>query len=211
MDAFLDAVKATVRKPIRLFARALNRLTNGKLHPNAVTFFGLAMHLPIAFCIATNRLVPAALLLIIFGLFDALDGELARLQQRGNAGGMLLDSVTDRMKEILLYASIAYFLIEYSSPWFAVWAVLALGGSMLTSYLNAMGDVAMQKAGVSQHKINEGFRGGLLRFEVRMFLLVVALLTAQLAVFVVVVALLSWLTALQRLIKIMKGLQHVPR
>lgn len=208
MDKMLDAIKEAVRRPIRRIARWLNSATGGKLSPNVITFFGLAMHVPIALFIASSHLVLAAVLLVIFGLFDALDGALAKVQNRASNTGMFLDSVTDRMKEVILYGGMVSFLLQQGAHVSSIWAIFALGGSLLTSYINAWGDVAISKAGAKDHKINEGFRGGLMRFEVRMFLLVVALLTDQLRVFVVVVALLAWFTAFQRIARIIRKLEH---
>lgn len=209
MDTLLDGIKEQARRPIRQLARGLNKITNGKLHPNVVTFFGLAMHIPIAIFIALGDLVLAAVLLVIFGLFDALDGALAKVQNRASNTGMFLDSVTDRMKEVILYGGIVSFLLQQGADVSAIWAILALGGSMLTTYINAWGDVAMSKADAKNHVINEGFRGGLMRFEVRMFLLVVALLSNQLRIFVVVIAVLAWFTAFQRIARIVRKLGKV--
>lgn len=206
MNKVLDAMRDVVRAIMRQVARGLNALTGGKLSPNAVTIFGLLAHFPIAYFIATGKLSLAALLLVIFGLFDTLDGELARLQKRASNIGMFLDSATDRMKEIFLYSGIVYYLVSQNLAWFSVWAVVALGGSVLTSYLNAWGDVAMAQSDPS-HKVNKTFRGGLLRFEVRMFIIFVGLLSDHLPVVLVVIAILSWCTALCRLLVITKKLQ----
>ena len=84
-------------------AKLIDKTTKGWVTPDMVTLFGFAMHLPIAWFIATGADLWAAGLLIVFGLFDTLDGELARLQQKASARGMLLDASTDRMKEVLLY------------------------------------------------------------------------------------------------------------
>ncbi len=205
MDPALDAIKEAARKPIRVIARLLNSLTGGHLHPHVVTFTGLVMHLPIAYFIADGKLILAAILLIIFGLFDALDGELARLQKRASLTGMLFDSVTDRVKEIILYAGITYALVTSAHPLYAIWAAVAAGTSVLVSYINAWGDVVMTHNN-SGHGVNKAFRGGLLRFEVRMFLLVLSLCFNNLSVFVVVVATLAWLTVVQRMILITRRL-----
>lgn len=207
MDTVLDAIKNFVRKGMRQVARLLNTVTFGRLHPNIVTFAGLAMHGVIAYLIAQQRLLIAAILLIIFGLFDALDGELARLQKRASPTGGLLDSVTDRMKEVLLYGGITYALVQAGASWYSVWAVLAIGGSLITSYINACGDALLARS--KDHVHNTSFRGGLLRFEVRMFLLVVALATDSLQIFVLVIAVLAWLTALQRLVRVTRKLRAV--
>src|SRR5688572_773856 len=100
----IDAVRAGIRKVMHHVAVWLNRLTGGKLSPDLVTIVGLVMHIPIALLIGTgDHNILAALLLVVFGLFDTLDGELARLQNRSSVRGMLLDASTDRMKETLLY------------------------------------------------------------------------------------------------------------
>src|SRR5882762_3925703 len=125
MNAFLDAVRTLVRSIIRRLARLINVVTGGRVSPNAVTITSLLAHIPIAWLIATRHNVWAAGLLVIFGLFDVLDGELARLQGTTSTAGMLLDSVTDRMKEVLLYTGAAYAIVFGSRPHMAVWAVAA--------------------------------------------------------------------------------------
>lgn len=209
MNTFLDKVRDAVRAIMRVVARGLNKLSGGKLSPNAVTIVGLLAHLPIAYLISEGRLGLSAILLVIFGLFDTLDGELARLQKRDNPAGMFLDSVTDRMKEVFLYVGIAFYLVSTDQAFYAVWAIAALGGSVLTSYVNAWGDVVMSKALGAAHKTNRAIRGGLLRFEVRMFLLVLALAFGRLPIFVVAIGTLSFVTVLQRMGTVLRSLRHV--
>lgn len=206
MDKFLDAVRDTGRKAMLVVAKGLNRVTFGKLHPNVITFTGLLAHLPIAYCIAVGKLELAAGLLVFFGLFDALDGGLAKIQNRTSNAGMLLDASTDRMKEVILYIGAAYYFVAENEANFAVWAVAACGGSLLVSYVKAKGETAVKDAGLSANEINRLFSDGLMRFEVRMFVLVVGLLTDYLWVSVVVIAVLAWLTAFQRLLRLTKKL-----
>ena len=207
MDMVLDRCKHALRAVVRQFARGLNRVTRGHIHPNTVTLIGLAMHIPIALAIAANMRITAALLLVIFGLFDTLDGELARLQHRASTAGMLLDSTTDRMKEVILYMGVATNFIIAEQPWFCVWAVAAVGGSLLVSYVNAWGEVVLAQKPASKHAVNQTFRGGLMRFEVRMVFLIIGLLSNQLAITVVIIAVLVWITAFQRLVGIYRRVQ----
>jgi phosphatidylglycerophosphate synthase len=208
----MEAVIGLVREPVRGFmawlAKGLNKISGGRISPDAVTIFGFAMHVPIALLISTRHNVWAAGLLVVFGLFDSLDGALARLQNRTSARGMLLDSVTDRMKEILLYAGLAYGIIGDSGrPYLAVWAVAACGCSLLTSYINAQGDSVMAKFKVANHSANKSFRGGLFPFEVRMFVLVVGLLSDRLALAAIVIAIGAAYTALSRLLMVLGKLR----
>jgi phosphatidylglycerophosphate synthase len=195
---------------MRLLAVLLNQLSGGRASPNVITIIGVSMHLPIAFLIASSSNLWAALLLVVFGLFDTLDGELARLQYRANRGGMVLDATTDRFKEVLLYCGAAYALIGSDHPYYAVWAVAACGFSISVSYVKAKGESAITESGLSANQKNKTlFRDGLVPFEVRMFLLVIALLTNWLGPMLVLIAGLAAITAIDRLVKVMRHLRHV--
>lgn len=211
----LDNIRDGVRRWVRVIASALNTLTGGKLSPNAVTIVGLLAHIPIAWLIATgsNNLLAAGLL-VIFGLFDVLDGELARLQKRASNAGMLLDATTDRMKEVILYMGIAaaFTHTTYAADpvdYYLAATIAALGGSMLVSYVKAKGETAVAGKGITANEANRLFQDGLMRFEVRMFILILGLITSWLLYAVVIVAILSWLTAFGRLIKISRKLNRV--
>lgn len=207
----LDIIRGGVRHMMRGIARFLNSLTGGKLSPNMVTITGLLAHIPIALLIAQGYLGYAALGLVVFGLFDTLDGELARLQKRPSAVGMFLDSATDRMKEIMLYCGIAVFMLNSPVTNAAiVILVAALGVSMLTSYLNAWGEVVLANyTSTKDHKLNKTFRNGLLGFELRMFLIIVGLLTDKLAVVLSFILVLGILTVWQRFMNIIRHLKDV--
>lgn len=189
---------------MRRIAALLNLLSGGRLTPNSVTIFGLLMHLPIAVLIALGWFWQAAILLVIFGLFDTLDGELARLQNRASVRGMLLDASTDRMKEVLLYTGAAYFLAGGVHPTAALWATLACGASLCVSYVKAKGEAAIAASGanIPHATLNKLFADGLLPFELRMALLVAGLLFHILVPVLVVIAVLASFTALQRLVTI---------
>ena len=167
------------------------------------------MHVPIAILIARGRFVWAGILLVIFGLFDALDGELARAQKRSSVSGMLLDASTDRIKEVMLYSGVAFYLAQSAHPATAVWAVIACGASLTVSYVKAKGEaaVAASKTVIPHEILNRMFADGLLTFEVRMFVLILGLITSQLLIAVIGIAILASLTALQRLIAISEKLK----
>ena len=203
---FLDTVRGGVKKLMRRLAMLLNRVTGGRLSPNIVTIVGFLAHVPIALLIANGELTLAAILLIFFGLFDALDGELARLQKSDGPKGMLLDSVTDRVKEVLLYIGIAYYFASLNEAFYAVWAVAACGAAVVVSYINAWGEVVTADVSKEKHTKNSTFRISLMTFDVRIFLLIIGLLLNQLDIVVVVIAVGSCFTAFERLSNISKRL-----
>lgn len=204
----IQPIRDAVRRVMRIIAEELNKITKGRLSPDTVTIVGFLMHVPIAVLIATRHPLWAALFLVIFGLFDTLDGELARLQKRSSARGMLLDASTDRMKETLLYTGIAYFLAVGTHPELATWAAAACGASLCVSYVKAKGEaaVASSEEKIPHDTLNRMFKDGLLTFELRMFLLVVGLLTGTLVWIVAAIAILASYTAMQRLVTISRSL-----
>lgn len=204
MNKLLDVVRDAVRAFMLHIARAINSVGRGHITPNMITFIGLFAHIYIAWLIAQQSFVLAAVLLVIFGLFDTLDGQLARLQHKAGNAGMILDATTDRMKEVLLYMGAAYAFIQMGHPNTAVWAVAACGGSLLVSYVKAKGETAVKDSNLSGNEVNRLFQDGFLRFEIRMFLLVVGLLSGYLAASVIIIAVLAWFTAFQRLYLITK-------
>jgi len=212
VNGLLNRSRTLVRAGARRLAGLLNKLSRGRISPDAITYTSLLGHLPIAFLIATQHFVWAAALLIIFGLMDTLDGELARLQNRASAAGMLLDASTDRIKESTLYISSAYALIQMGHPMGAVWAVAACGGALVVSYVKAKGETAVAGLGHDHHQTNHLFDDGFMRYEIRMLILILGLLLGWLLPAVVLIAVLAWYTAIARLINISKYLRlHVPR
>lgn len=206
LNGFLDGSRAIVKGWMTLLAGVLNKLSGGRLSPNAVTILALIMHLPIAYLIAVNQHWWAAGLLLVFGLFDALDGALARLQKKAGSAGMLLDATTDRIKETILYCGVAYSLIGGANPKLAVWAVAACGASLCVSYVKAKGETAVSDHKLTPNEINRLFQDGLLRFEIRMTILIIGLVANQLAIAVIIIAVFSTFTVFGRLISITKYL-----
>lgn len=229
MEQLLDAVRKPVRGVMRMIARALNTISGGRVSPNAITIVGLVAHLPIAWLIYDGHLLIAGVWLIVFGLFDTLDGELARLQKRSSPAGMFLDSVTDRMKEVLIYVGIGTYFMSMSfyeqscggryfdcfhvqengTALLLATLILTLGGSMLTSYINAWGEAVLSRSGAKNVSINKAFRGGLGSFEIRMAIIVTGLLTGWLFLAVLLIGLLVALTILQRIRKVFRELGRV--
>jgi CDP-diacylglycerol--glycerol-3-phosphate 3-phosphatidyltransferase len=208
MKTVVQGIKNHVRAVMRVVARGLNKVTGGKVTPNGVTIFGTLMHIPIAFLIASEHFYWAAGLLLVFGLFDTLDGELARLQGRSSVQGMLLDASTDRLKEAMLYTGIAYVLATGAHPAGAAWAAAAVGASISVSYVKAKGEaaVASSEKEIPHHVLNRMFADGIFTFEIRMFILLVALLANQLMIATAIVAIGASFTVLQRLVRISRRL-----
>lgn len=203
----MDSIRKFVKKQMKKIAQWLNDVTNGKITPNQVTIASLILHIPIFFAIVAEQYVPAAIMLVVFGLLDSLDGELARVQGKESTAGMLLDASTDRMKESIVFLALAYrFALDYD-PKAVFAAVAAVTGAYSVSYIKAKGETALKDTKLSAQEMNRIFQSGLMRYEVRMGVLVIGLLFSSLLIPIVwAIAILSWLTAFYRLATISRKL-----
>ena len=76
-------------------------------------------------------------LLLLAGLFDMLDGQLARRTGQMTKFGALFDSVIDRYSEMVMFFGIAYYLVSFHYFLSGVFAFIAMIGSIMVSYVRA--------------------------------------------------------------------------
>lgn len=115
--------------------------------PNAVTTVGLVLNVGVAAIFVAGaeegnrgdlRYVGWAGALTLFaGLFDMLDGQVARLGNMSSTFGALYDSVLDRYSELIMFLGICYYLIGHHYFLSSLFAFIALIGSMMVSYIRA--------------------------------------------------------------------------
>jgi CDP-diacylglycerol--glycerol-3-phosphate 3-phosphatidyltransferase len=117
------------------------------LTPNAVTSIGFVLNVGVAviFIIGAeegNRgdltyIGWAGGLILFAGLFDMLDGQVARLGNMKSTFGALYDSVLDRYSELIMFLGICYYLVAHHYFLSSIFAFIALIGSMMVSYVRA--------------------------------------------------------------------------
>lgn len=76
-------------------------------------------------------------LILFSGLFDMLDGQVARLGNMASRFGALYDSVLDRYSELVMFLGICYFLVAHHFFLSSLLAFIAMIGSMMVSYVRA--------------------------------------------------------------------------
>jgi phosphatidylglycerophosphate synthase len=133
-----------IYKVINPLVRLLIRLG---LTPNMVTTIGLVLNIGVAIIFISGaeegrrgdlRYVGWAGGLILFaGLFDMLDGQVARLGNMSSPFGALYDSVLDRYSELILFLGICYYLVSHHYFMSSLFAFIGLIGSMMVSYTRA--------------------------------------------------------------------------
>lgn len=126
---------------------AVRALIKAGLTPNAVTAIGLLLNVGVAviFIVGAEegnrgdlRYVGwAGVLILVAGVFDMLDGQVARLGNMSSVYGALFDSVLDRYSESIMFLGICYYLVAHHYFISSLFAFIALIGSMMVSYTRA--------------------------------------------------------------------------
>jgi CDP-diacylglycerol--glycerol-3-phosphate 3-phosphatidyltransferase len=120
--------------PYRL---ALAGLYRAGFRPWQLTALSLATNVGIgAMLLSGDRFVPG-LLLIVAGLFDIFDGGLARLRGEASRSGAFLDSVLDRVSDMILFGTLFWSLAGKGARLPAALALVTLIVSMLVSHIRA--------------------------------------------------------------------------
>jgi len=112
-------------------------LVKSRLKPNTLTCIALAISVIAAGAIATNYLLIGGFLVLLSGLFDILDGALARLTNKATRFGALLDSTFDRISDAALFLGLFILYLTNGGIVEMVLIFLALVSSFLTSYVRA--------------------------------------------------------------------------
>ena len=176
-------------------------LANLGISPNAVTLAGLIGAGISAYIIATGNLWAGGIVMLVAGILDLFDGALARATGRTSRFGALLDSVVDRLSEIVLLLGLLIFYLNGSSSNGVILVYLAVTASIMVSYLRARSE----GLGIEN-------RGGIMTRPERVALMGIGLIVARwypsfLMVVLGLIAVLALFTTGQRLFYTWRGLR----
>lgn len=171
----------------RTIERVFPFVTRLRLHPDTLTLAGTVASGAAGTAFAMQAPRVGGLLLLVAGFFDLIDGVVARNQGRSSASGAFFDSTMDRVSELLVFAGIGVAMARAGDVPGSLLLFWALLGSFMTSYTRARAekDLASLSAGMME------------RAE-RWLVLIVGALVGYLQVALLVVAVGSTLTAIQR-------------
>lgn len=181
-------------------ARPFDRLVHAFAHisPDVLTITGLALNgvacALFAFTGGKDYVRPDLLRLggvvaLVASVFDMLDGRVARLRGRETKFGAFLDSTMDRYSDMVLYMGllILYARLDRTPLMVLVW--VAAFGSFMTSYARARAESLIARCTV-----------GLFERPERIALLVVGAVANRMVAVLWIIAVLSNLTAVQRVV-----------
>jgi phosphatidylglycerophosphate synthase len=98
--------------------------------PNTATGLDLIFGVAAAVLLLFDYWLWSVVMIQVFGIFSCVDGEISRIQSRSSKIGDFLDTMTDRIIEILIVGAIAFSLYNRVDPVSALTAGLALVGGV---------------------------------------------------------------------------------
>ena len=165
--------------------------------PNMISLFGFFGNVAAAWLIASDQLLAAGIVYLVFSALDMVDGAVARATGLASPYGAVFDAVLDRASEALVLAACGWYFAERGEQIQAGAAYAAIFGSIAVSYMRARAEV-----------VGLSMREGLFRRQERVALLGIGLLFNGLTVVVVILAALANFTALQRFWMLRAGLRE---
>jgi phosphatidylglycerophosphate synthase len=169
--------------------RIVRWLALSRIHPNALTFIGLVINIWAAFLFAQGRFRFAAAVVIGAGLFDMVDGRVARATDRVTRFGGFFDSVLDRYSDLALFMGLLVYYASINRFFYIVLTAIVMTGSVMVSYTRARAECTIPKCKV-----------GFLERPERVVLIIIGALFYHMAPVLWVIAVLSNLTVIHRMI-----------
>jgi len=154
-----------------------------KLSPNQLTFIALIFGIFAFLFILNGEIIYGSMFILLNGIFDLLDGLVARVQKMETNFGGFLDSVFDRYVDVLIFIALGLYGVD----WLLV--SVAMSGALMVSYTRARAERFMEKCDVGIAERGE-----------RMIILFLAMVSGHIFEGLVLIAVLSHLTAVHRII-----------
>jgi len=159
-----------------------------QVNPNVLTLLGLCINIFAAVLFAKGMFTVAGLVVLFAGIFDMVDGEVARRTGRVTRFGAFFDSVIDRYSDMMLLLGLVVWYAKLDRIFYAGLAVVSLIGSIMTSYTRARAESLIPAC-----------KAGFMERPERIVLLIIASLTNRMGPALWVMAILSNWTVSQRI------------
>lgn len=163
------------------------RLSKHRVNPNLLTFTGLGINIFATVLFARGQFFWAGLVLLFGGMFDMLDGAVARVTQTVTRFGAFLDSVVDRYSDMLMLFGLLIWYAKLDRLFYVGLTGMAIIGAVMTSYSRARAESLIPACKV-----------GFLERAERVVMIIIGALTDRMAVVLWILAILTNWTAVQR-------------
>jgi len=168
------------------------------INPNIFTIAGLFCGFLAALAISFGYLRIGGSMIIVSGVFDLMDGTIARCSERVTDFGGFLDSVLDRYSDLLIMLGIFIYYLQLHHVLYMILVFVASIGIAIIPYARARAEAALL-----------GCKTGLLERPERLILLIIGLLFDILGYVIIFLAIMTHITVIQRIFFVKKeALKH---
>ena len=164
-------------------------LALSKIHPNALTAFGLVINIVAAFMLAKGEFRWAGVVIIGAGLFDMVDGRVARATNQVTRFGGFFDSVLDRYSDLALLIGLLVWYGKINRGSYVVLTAIVMIGTVMVSYTRARSENEIPTCKV-----------GFMERPERVVIFILGALTEHMAPCLWVIAVMSNLTVIHRML-----------
>jgi len=190
----LSRARHTIEK--RSTARVVSILARTRITPNTLTIAGFLVSVVAGVVIALDYLLIGGGLILFSGVFDMLDGSLARAKGQSTRFGALLDSTLDRLAEAAVLLGLLILYLDKNTTWEPVLIYITFVGSVSVSYVRARAEGLGMKCEV-----------GLFTRPERVIVLALGILLTYwidkaILITLSILAIMVWVTVLQRIIHV---------
>ena len=143
---YRDFLQQIIYKIINPMVKAMIKVG---ITPNTITITGFIINVLVAILVIYSAIYQpnnlsligfAGAMVLFAGLFDMMDGRVARVSGMQSKFGALLDSTLDRYSELITLFSLQFYFILHGWIWNGIVTFLAIIGSIMVSYVRARGE-----------------------------------------------------------------------
>jgi CDP-diacylglycerol---glycerol-3-phosphate 3-phosphatidyltransferase len=171
-----------------LLDRIVRILARFNINPNILTFIGVLISFWAAWEFGYGNFFRGAFVIILAGMFDMLDGEVARVSRSVTPFGAFYDSVIDRYSDTIILQGLMVYYARQQMLGYVVLVGIVFMGAVLTSYTRARAESLIQSCKV-----------GFMERPERIVLLIIGGLTNRMEAVLWILAILGNWTVINRI------------
>lgn len=173
----------------KIIKSIVGALALSKINPNVLTFLGLVINMVAATFLAFGNFRTAGGVIIFAGLFDMVDGRVARATNQVTRFGGFFDSVLDRYSDVALFVGLLVYYGTINRSSYVVLTAIVMTASVMISYTRTRAENIIPTCKV-----------GFMERPERVVLLIIGALFDRMAPVLWVIAVLGNLTVIHRMV-----------
>jgi CDP-diacylglycerol--glycerol-3-phosphate 3-phosphatidyltransferase len=200
---FSRLIQQSARQFVSWIVQPLARLG---INPNVVTVLGLLLSIATAIVLASGHIIAGGGFVLFAGIFDMFDGAMARVSNAATTFGAFLDSTLDRYSESIILGGLLFYALQRPGLHDALWPLNAEQQWMIILiFVAAVGSLMVSYTKARAEGLGLECKTGLLARPERVVLLAIGLLTGTTIWALALLAILSHVTSLERIVHVWRA------